>query len=121
MTVGSFTPQRLLQFVRMVLATALIGVAFGAFLQMLGRVTITTATAAEFAARGAIVGAAFWAFEIFYVSAPAGGRLAAMSFGRRVAVKIITYIVLIEAGLLIGQVIFQPDQPFRFLPFRKAL
>ena len=108
--------QRLYRYFRLVAASCLIGIAFGFYLELLGRIGMTGFRTFEFAVRGGIVGALFWSFEIFALSGARRQRFQALGYGARLAARIAAYAILIEAGLFIGQVVFAPDDPFGLLP-----
>ena len=97
-------------YVRLSLGAGLLGVAFGYYLQSMGRTEMDGFGIFSYAVRGIIVGAFFWYFEIFWVRAPKGDRLRQMAYGPRLIIKIIAYVVAIEAGLLVGYVIFYPRE-----------
>ncbi|MBT7953624.1 MAG: hypothetical protein HN731_00410 [Rhodospirillaceae bacterium] len=93
-------------YIRMSLAAGLLGIGYGYYLQVMGRVEMTGFLHVEFAIRGIIIGALFWALQIFVINGPKGDRLKAMTYGPKVLIKTIGYLVVIEIGFLIGDVIF---------------
>ena len=98
---------RLYLYIRMILGAGLLGIAFGYYLKVIGRIDEMTAFAHfSFAVRGMIIGALFWLFEIFWVNGPRGNKLRSMRYGLRTAIKVVVYVGLIEAGFLIGEGLF---------------
>lgn len=108
--------RRLNRYLRLIAASCLIGVAFGYYLELLGRVGMSGIRALEFAARGGIVGALFWSVEVFLLNGPRRQKFQTLSYGTRLAARIVAYVVLIELGLFIGQALFAPHDPFGLLP-----
>jgi hypothetical protein len=93
-------------YIRMSLGAGLLGIGYGYYLQVMGRVEMTGFLHFEFAIRGIIIGVFFWALQIFIINGPMGDRLRAMSYGPKVTIKTIGYLVAIGIGFLIGDVIF---------------
>ncbi len=98
--------ERIWQYVRFILASGLIGIGFGYYLQVIGSVEMDGFLIFAFACRAMIIGAFVCAFEIFYVNAPSGARLGARSRGNRLAIKVVAYFVLFEIGFGLGWVLF---------------
>ena len=97
-------------YVRLVIGAALLGIAFGYYLQLQGRLEMTPFLVFAFAVRGLIIGALIWAFELFFMLGPRGSRLARTSRGLRFALRIAVYVVLFEAGYALGALIFAPQE-----------
>ena len=94
-------------YLRMIIGAGLLGIGFGYYFKVIGRIDDMTAFAHfSFAVRGMIIGAFFWTFEIFWVSGPRGNKLRDLKYLPRMAIKVVVYLVLIEAGFLIGQALF---------------
>ena len=93
-------------YVRLVIGAALIGIAFGYYLQVQGRLEMTPFLVFAFAIRGLIVGALIWAFELFVVMGRYGQRFARLSRGTRFAIRIVAYVVLFETGFALGSLVF---------------
>jgi hypothetical protein len=99
--------ERVNLYIRMILGAGLLGIAFGYYFKVIGRIgDMTTFLHFSFAVRGMIIGALFWLFEIFWVNGPRGKKLRDRSYGSRMAIKVVVYVVLIEAGFLIGEALF---------------
>ena len=96
-------------YIRMVLGTGLVGIALGYYLQLLGRISMTPLLVIVFSARGMIVGALVWAFEIFVILGPRGNRLVGWTPAARFGMRIVAYLILGEAGFWIGEAIFRPE------------
>ncbi len=103
---------RLALYIRMSLAAGLLGIGYGYYLQVIGRVEMTGYLHFEFAVRGVIVGVFFWALQIFIINGPKGARLKAMSYAPKMFFKTVAYLVAIETGFLIGDAIFNPEKYF---------
>ena len=95
-------------FIRLSMAAGLLGIAVGFYFNSVRDLGTTVFDVFAFAVRGILIGLAFWYFELFWVRGPRGCRLRAMPYGARLAVKVIAYVVLIEAAFLLGQAIFDP-------------
>lgn len=95
-------------FIRLSLAAGLLGIAVGFYFNSVRELDTTAFDVFAYAVRGILIGLAFWYFELFWVRGPRGRRLRAMPYGARLAVKVIAYVVLIEAAFLLGQTIFDP-------------
>jgi len=93
-------------YIRMSLAAGLLGIGYGYYLQVMGRIEMVGFLHFEFAIRGIIIGALFWAFQIFIINGPKGDRLRAMANGPKILIKTIGYLIVIEIGFLIGEAIF---------------
>lgn len=94
-------------YIRMIIGAGLLGIGFGYYFKVIGRIDEMTAFLHfSFAVRGMIIGALFWLFEIFWVAGPRGQRLRSLKYAPRMTIKVVVYIVLIEAGFLIGQGLF---------------
>jgi hypothetical protein len=103
------TPEKRVKlFIRLSLAAGLFGIAIGFYLNGVRDLGTSAFDIFAFAVRGILIGAAFWYFEIFWVRGPGGRRMRALPYGGRLAVKVIAYVVLIEAAFLLGQAIFDP-------------
>ncbi|MBT7267474.1 MAG: hypothetical protein HN884_11405 [Rhodospirillaceae bacterium] len=102
-------------YIRMSLGAGLLGIGYGYFLQVMDRVEMTGWLHFEFAVRGIIIGAIFWALQIFVINGPKGERLKAMPYGPKVLIKTIGYLVVIEIGFLIGEIIFDLDDVLTYL------
>lgn len=100
--------QRIWQYGRLVLGSGLTGIAFGYYLQVIGRIEMDGPLIVEFTLRAMIIGAFFWTFDIFYFNAPAGAKLRAKPYGVRLAAKVIAYLMLFEIGFVLGWVLFNP-------------
>ena len=100
------TRARVNLFLRLLVGAALVGIGFGYYRQAKGAIDMTPWLVAEYALRGAIIGALIWGFELFFVQAAGGNRFARMSRGTVFAVRIAVYIVLFEAGYFVGRAIF---------------
>ena len=99
-------------YIRMSLAAGLLGIGYGYYLQVMDRVEMTGFLHFEFAVRGIIVGMLFWAFQIFIINDAKGERLKAMPYGPKLFFKTVAYLVVIETGFFIGDVIFNSDKYF---------
>lgn len=105
------TPEKRVKLhVRLTLAAGLLGIAVGFYLNGVRDLDTSAFDFFSFAVRGMLIGAAFWYFEIFWVRGPRGRRMRALPYGGRLAVKVIAYVVLIEAAFLLGQAIFDPQK-----------
>ena len=105
----SITPRaRLKLYLRMVAGAAMLGIAVGYYLQLVGRLEMTPFLVFAFAVRGLIVGALIWAFELFWVLGPDGSRMANLASITRLGVRILAYLILGETGYWIGEAIFAP-------------
>ncbi len=106
---------RIWQYIRLILASGLIGIAFGYYLQVIGALRMDGFLLFSFASRAMIIGAFFWTFEVFYATAPAGAGLRARPRGTRLAIRMAAYFVLFETGFGVGWVLFNPRQALDFL------
>lgn len=97
-------------YIRMSLGAGLLGIGYGYYLQVMGRIEMTGYLHFEFAIRGIIIGLLFWALQIFVINGPKGDRLKALTYGPKVLIKTIFYLIVIEIGFLIGDVIFDFDK-----------
>lgn len=95
-------------YIRLTLAAGLFGIAVGFYLNGVRELDTSAFDIFAFAVRGILIGAAFWYFEIFWVRGPRGKGMRALPYGGRLAVKVIAYVVLIEAAFLAGEAIFDP-------------
>ncbi|MFP6733796.1 MAG: hypothetical protein VB959_08140 [Rhodospirillales bacterium] len=102
--------KRVKLYIRLTLAAGLFGIAVGFYLNGVRDLDTSAFDFFAFAVRGMLIGAAFWYFEIFWVRGPRGRRMRALPYGGRLAVKVIAYVVLIEAAFLLGQAIFDPQK-----------
>ena len=102
--------KRVKLYIRLTLAAGLFGIAVGFYLNGVRDLDTSAFDFFTFAVRGMLIGAAFWYFEIFWVRGPRGRRMRALPYGGRLAVKVIAYVVLIEAAFLLGQAIFDPQK-----------
>ena len=102
--------ERIYLYIRMIIGAGLLGIGFGYYFKVIGRIDeMTGFDHFSFAVRGMIIGALFWLFEIFWVNGPRGKLLRSLNYARRMAIKVVVYVVLIEAGFLIGQALFSAD------------
>lgn len=101
-------------YIRMSLAAGLLGIGYGYYMQVMGQIEMVGFLHVEFAIRGIIIGALFWALQIFVINGPKGDRLKAMAYGPKILIKTIGFLVVIEIGFLIGEVIFDYDDFMAF-------
>ena len=99
-------------YIRLTVAAGLLGIAVCFYLNGVRELDTSAFEIFALAVRGILIGAAFWYFEIFWVRGPRGKRLRALPYGGRLAVKVIAYVVLIEAAFLLGEAIFDPEAAF---------
>ena len=99
---------RLRLYLRMVAGAAMLGIAFGYYLQLSGRLEMSLFLVFAFAVRGLIVGALIWAFELYWVLGPDGSGLKNLASVTRFGVRIVVYLILGEVGYWIGEAIFAP-------------
>ena len=99
---------RLRLYLRMVAGAAMLGIAFGYYLQLSGRLEMSPFLVFAFAVRGLIVGALIWAFELYWVLGPDGSRLKNLASVTRFGARIVVYLILGEVGYWIGEAIFAP-------------
>ncbi|NQV55592.1 MAG: hypothetical protein HQ503_07015 [Rhodospirillales bacterium] len=97
-------------WVRLTIGAGLMGIAIGYYLQVIGRLEMTSFLIFSFTVRGMIIGAFFWMFQIFWVAGPKGKKLRALATGPRLTAKVVVYVVLIETGYWIGELIFRSSQ-----------
>ena len=100
---------RLWLYLRMVAGAAMLGIAFGYYLQLSGRLEMTPFLVFALAVRGLIVGALIWAFELFWLVGPDGNRLKNLASITRLGVRVVAYLILGETGYWIGEAIFEPE------------
>jgi hypothetical protein len=97
-------------FIRMSLGAGLLGIGYGYYMQVMGRLEMVGWLHFEFAIRGIVIGLFFWGFHIFIISGSMGERLRAMGYGPKVFFKTVAYLVVIETGFVIGDLIFNPGK-----------
>ena len=68
-----------------------------------------------FTVRGMILGALFWFVEIFLIQGPRGKKIRDLPYGPKLTIKVVFYVIAVEVGLFIGQLIFNPENPWGFL------
>ena len=100
--------KRVKLLIRLSLAAGLLGIAVGFYFNGVRGQDTAAFDVFAFAVRGILIGLAFWYFELFWVRGPRGRRLRARPYGTRLMVKVIAYVVLIEAAFVLGQAIFDP-------------
>jgi hypothetical protein len=112
MTLSDEQRARVWLYIRMSLAAGLLGIGYGYYMQVMGRIEMIGFLHFEFAVRGIIVGMFFWALQIFVLNGPKARRLNAMSYGPKVFFKTVAFLLVIGIGVLIGDAIFNPQKYF---------
>ncbi len=102
-------------WVRLTIGAGFLGIGFGYYLQIIGRLEMTPFMIFEFTVRGMLIGFFYWAVEIFMIQGPQGKHIRKMPYGPRLLVRVVFYLIAIEIGHLIGQAIYSPDNLWGFL------
>lgn len=107
--------ERVWLYIRLTIGAGFVGIAWGYYMQAIGRLEMDGFLVFSYTVRGMIIGAFFWYFEVFWVHGPRGAKLRALAYGPRLLLKVVVYVILIEAGFLIGYAVFNPQESLQLL------